>query len=128
MKPKVLLIGGTGFVGMHMRNLHMSKYEVITIGRDIDIRNHYKIDDLIRTLNPHVVINFAALTTVRETIDNPLENYEVGFLGTLGLLTSLRKYKFLGIFLNISSSEVYGYPLTSELPLTEDSPLRPMSP
>lgn len=123
-----LLIGGTGFVGSHMQKILQPHYEVITTGREADIRDDGQMDALVRSTRPQVVVNFAALTTVRETFQDPLDTYRIGFLGTLGLLNALKKTGFTGTLLNISSSEVYGFPQPDQLPITEATPLRPMSP
>jgi GDP-4-dehydro-6-deoxy-D-mannose reductase len=41
---------------------------------------------------------------------------------------ALKEIGFQGRMLNVSSSEVYGHPSETELPITEGAPLRPMSP
>ncbi len=128
MSSNALLIGGTGFVGKHMQQILLPIYEVIATGQETDIRDNGQIDALIRATHPHVVVNFAALTTVRETVQDPLNTYRIGFLGTLGLLNALKKNGFTGTLLNISSSEVYGFPEADQLPITEATALRPMSP
>lgn len=127
MQP-ALLIGGTGFAGSHMRCLLSEQYEVTISGHAEDIRDASKLLDLVQATAPTLVINFASITTVRESFQNPAQTYEVGFLGTLNLLQCLKKTGFRGRMLNISSSEVYGFPFDSELPIKETAPMRPMSP
>jgi GDP-4-dehydro-6-deoxy-D-mannose reductase len=128
MTPAALLIGGTGFVGRHMQKILRPRYEVIATGRQADVRDSAQIDALVGATNPQVVVNFAALTTVRETFEDPLNTYRIGLLGTLNLLNALKKNGFTGTLLNISSSEVYGLPSSDNLPITEAAPLQPMSP
>ena len=128
MIQTALLIGGTGFVGRHMQKILQHRYEVIATGRESDIRDDGQMDALVRSSRPQVVVNFAALTTVRETFQDSLNTYRIGFLGTLSLLNALKKNGFTGTLLNISSSEVYGFPQPDQLPITEATPLQPMSP
>jgi GDP-4-dehydro-6-deoxy-D-mannose reductase len=52
----------------------------------------------------------------------------VGFMGTLNVLNALKENNFKGRMLNLSSSEVYGFPSDDELPIRETAGLRPMSP
>ena len=40
----------------------------------------------------------------------------------------VKDYGFRGKMIQIGSSEVYGFPTDDQLPITEDAPLRPMSP
>lgn len=129
MTKTAIIIGGTGFVGRHMQNLLQEKeYTVIATGRENDIRKYKKVEELVRLIKPHIVINLAALTTVKETFKSPINAYNTGFLGTYYLLKALKKNEFRGSFLNISSSEVYGFPSDEYLPITEETPLKPMSP
>jgi GDP-4-dehydro-6-deoxy-D-mannose reductase len=123
-----LLVGGNGFVGRHMqRELHPS-FKVIATDRSSDIRDAVKIRNLVRSISPDIVVNFASITTVRESLQDPLDTYRIGFLGTLHLLEALKESGFKGRMLNISSSEIYGFPSTDSLPLNEEATLRPMSP
>jgi len=125
---KILLIGGTGFVGQHFKQQFPHLYEITATGREIDIRNKQQLSKLINDTQPELVINMAAITTVKETIEHPSDTYDIGFLGTLNLLTALKKNKFTGRILQVSSSEVYGFPSVEQLPIKESEPLRPKSP
>ena len=123
-----LLVGGTGFVGPHMKRCLLPGYKVIATDRISDIRDAVKIRNLVKSTSPDIVVNFASITTVKESMQDPLDTYRIGFLGTLNLLEALKEISFKGRMLNISSSESYGFPSTDLLPVNEDTPLRPMSP
>lgn len=124
----VLLIGGTGFVGRHMQRSLLPGFKVIATGRGSDIGDIAKIRSLVKTASPDIVVNFASITTVRESFQDPLDTYRTGFLGALNLLMALKESGFRGKMLNISSSEVYGFPSDDLLPVDEEALLRPMSP
>ena len=125
---KMLVIGGTGFVGKHLVKQLSPHYKVAATGTQYDIRNYNTIRQLVAKVVPDLVINLASLTTVRETIERPYETYDIGFTGTLNLLTVLKEEGFTGRMLQVSSSEVYGFPLPGQLPISESEPFRPMSP
>lgn len=127
--PKnVLMLGGKGFAGQHMGALLEPEHRVFAFGRDIDIRKPDAISRVVALSNPDWVVNFASITTVRETFADPTATYDIAIHGTLNLLAALKRSGFSGRVLNISSSEVYGHPLADELPISESSTLRPMSP
>lgn len=123
-----LLIGGTGFVGRHLQRSLLPRFKVIATGRDADIRDTAGIGSLVKSASPDMVVNLASITTVRESFQDPLDTYRIGFLGTLNLLTALKECGFRGRMLNVSSSEVYGFPSDELLPVDEQALLRPMSP
>lgn len=125
---KTLIFGGSGFVGsfMHSRSPNWSDTNVV--GSDVDIRDKKAVKTLIKHINPDNIVNLASITTVKETTQSPKDAYDISFYGTLNILEALKECRFRGTFLYISSSEVYGYPTASELPLSENSLIRPMSP
>lgn len=128
-KPAAIIIGGTGFAGLHLAARLSDRYRVVNTGRGCDIRDK---EALARLIGAHpsaaAVVNLAALTTVRETVENPKAAYDTAFYGLLNLFEALQNASFDGRFLQVSSSEIYGFPKAEDLPLTETSPLRPMSP
>jgi len=125
---KILLVGGTGFVGTHLRNLFEVDSTVISTGHDVDIRDIKQIRALIERERPDNVVHLAAITTLRESFNNPENTYDINFMGTLNVLKALRDNGFSGKFLFISSSEVYGLLPESDLPVTERQPTKPLSP
>ena len=125
---KILLVGGTGFVGTHLRNLFEVDSAVISTGTNVDIRDIKKIRALIERERPDNVVHLAAITTLRESFKNPENTYDINFMGTLNVLKALRDIDFSGRFLFISSSEVYGLLTESDLPVTERQPTKPLSP
>jgi GDP-4-dehydro-6-deoxy-D-mannose reductase len=125
---RALLVGGTGFVGQHLARRLAGRYEVTVTGREQDVGDRTGILELVTRVRPEIVVNLAAITTVRETVEDPRKTYQTGFFGTLNLLEALESHGFAGRYLQVSSSEIYGHPAAHELPLGESAPLRPMSP
>lgn len=125
---KLLLIGGTGFVGSHMRNVFEADCSVVATGREVDVRNLDQLCALIGEVQPDQVVNLAAVTTLRESFESPLDTYDINFLGTLNLLMTLRESHFVGRLLFVSSSEVYGLLGEHELPVSDSRSPKPLSP
>ncbi len=128
MRGNALLLGGAGFVGTHMRRLLEEKYNVTATGHGDDIRDRGQVSRLVKRTRPDVVVNLASITTVRESFEDPERTYHIGFLGMLNLLSELKEQGFGGRVLNVSSSEVYGFPREDQLPINENTPTSPMSP
>jgi UDP-glucose 4-epimerase len=147
MKKKILVTGGTGYIGSHttvelieegfdviiIDNLCNSEAEVadriqmITGTRPVlevfDLCDSKKLD---RFFHKHKdvssIIHFAAYKAVGESVNRPLEYYRNNILSLINLLDAMKRY---GIpdFVFSSSCTVYGQP--DKLPVTEDSPLQP---
>ncbi len=130
MTKKVLLIGGTGFVGKHLQKYLLARgdYEVEASGHEVDIRLADQVDSFIRDAKPEAVVHMAAVTNIPESIDNPRKTYDINVMGTLNVLTALEKNRFKGCMLYVSSSEVYGHVAENKLPLTEESEIKPINP
>ncbi len=125
---RALIIGGTGFAGSYLTKELASSYTVTASGREHDIRSPDAMRAIVGRVQPKIVVNLAALTTVSETVERPRETYQIGLIGLFNLLDALKESGFRGRFLQVSSSEVYDFPNADDLPLTEDQPPRPTSP
>ncbi|MCL4546514.1 MAG: NAD-dependent epimerase/dehydratase family protein, partial [Deltaproteobacteria bacterium] len=91
--------------------------------------NKFNITSLCNAL-PHAaifdaVIHLAAQSFVPESFKNPLETFDVNFIGTYNLFSALKEYGFHGKILYISSGDIYGLVSEDKLPITEDYPLKP---
>ena len=138
---KILLTGGMGFIGSHTAVvLQESGYEVVLYDNlcnssiDVlykiekithkrptfikgDIRDKKAMLEALRDVD--VVIHFAGLKAVGESVEKPLEYYDNNVHGTLVLLEAMREAGVSRLIFS-SSSTVYGTPAT--LPLTEECP------
>jgi GDP-4-dehydro-6-deoxy-D-mannose reductase len=125
---KLLIIGGTGFVGSQLARHCFDFYNICKTGRDVDIRNTEQLRLLIDRVKPDHVIHLAAITSLKESFQNPSQTFEINFGGTLNLLTALHESGFNGKFLFVSSSEVYGALAENDLPVDELKLTKPLSP
>ena len=150
---KALITGITGQDGSYLSELLLSKgYEVHgTVRRSSTINTkridhlinehsdtekfnlHYSdlldsssISNLIKTLEPDEVYNLGAQSHVAVSFENPIYTSEVGVLGSLALLESIKNSDKKIKFYQASSSEMYGG--VGKDSLSENSRFIPKSP
>ena len=140
---KVLLTGGTGYIGSHtaielinsgyeveiLDNLSNSKKSVLDsieqitgvkpVFHQLDLLDASSLNQLFKNGNFDAVIHFAGLKAVAESVEKPLEYYHNNITGTLNLLTAMRDYSVKKLIFS-SSATVYGLQETTKF--TEDSP------
>ena len=151
MQKKILVTGGTGFIGSHTTvELQNAGYEVISVDNlsnsNIDVLDgiekitgirpiFYQIDcsdkealaEVIKN-NPGIsgIIHFAASKAVGESVQKPLLYYRNNIVSLINLLELMPEHNIKGLVFS-SSCTVYGQP--DILPVTEDAPIKPaMSP
>lgn len=131
MNKKILVTGGTGYIGSHttvellntgyeveiLDNLFNSKIEVldkieqITGKRPkfhkVDLLDYKKLKSVFNDANFDSVIHFAGLKAVGESVEKPLEYYENNIGGTINLLKCMREAGVEQIIFS-SSATVYG--------------------
>jgi len=93
-----------------------------------DLRDRGAMVRALADSAPEAVVHLAAQSHVGPSWKNPENSFEINTLGTLHLLEACRKLDRAPLFLHISTGEVYGQVRPEDLPLDEDSPLRPVSP
>jgi UDP-glucose 4-epimerase len=146
MKSKVIVTGGTGYIGSHtaveliaegfdvviIDNLYNSDITVldgiqaITGTRprfyDYDICDRDKLNEVfIAEGKIDAVIHFAAYKAVGESVRKPLEYYRNNLVSLINLLEMMKEHD-TGALVFSSSCTVYGQPDT--LPVTEFSPVK----
>jgi UDP-glucose 4-epimerase len=149
MADKILVTGGTGYIGSHtvveliesgfepliVDDLSNSQLSVLDgihkITGKKPIFEQFDICDLARLKEfckkfPDIkaIIHFAALKAVGESVEKPLEYYRNNLISLMNLLTIMRDFSLPYIVFS-SSCTVYGQP--DKLPVTEDSPVKPAS-
>jgi GDP-4-dehydro-6-deoxy-D-mannose reductase len=130
---RVLVTGAAGFVGRHLgAHLKASGDDVIEVDRTpehggIDITDADAVSKLIADVAPQVIYHLAGWADVGGSWKAPVESFRTNAEGTLNVLSAAVDAKVERV-LAVSSADVYGKVDPSELPLTEDSPLRPASP
>lgn len=153
MKEKILVAGGTGYIGSHTTvELQNAGYEVVIID-DLSNSNIEVLDGIERitgirpafvkldlkdkeatraALKEHYgikgVILFAASKAVGESVQQPLKYYRNNITTLINILELMPEFDMKGIVFS-SSCTVYGQPDPEFLPVTENAPIKPaMSP
>ena len=93
-----------------------------------DLRNALWVSELVQTVQPDHVIHLAAWSDVGGSWQQPWTTYELNIHCQLNLLEALRRWQPECRVLVVSSNEVYGLVRPTDLPIGEDTPLRPNSP
>ena len=129
-----LVTGAAGFVGGHLiAHLEACGDEVIGIDRQDgpDLLDPSALKAFVAEVSPDAIYHLAGWSDVGASWEAPLAAFETNAVGTLNLLQaclaitgSAPRPKVL----SISSADVYGRVGLGELPLTEESPMRPVTP
>jgi GDP-4-dehydro-6-deoxy-D-mannose reductase len=98
------------------------------IAPQTDITDGPALQAAVADAAPDAIYHLAAISNVGESWQAPERTFEVNAIGTLHLLEAARQQSSAPTVLLGCSSEVYGRVGPDELPLTEDAPLRPVSP
>jgi GDP-4-dehydro-6-deoxy-D-mannose reductase len=127
---KALITGAAGFVGRHL-TAHLEHHgdEVAGVDRDTgpDLLDGDGWDDLVGRVRPDAVYHLAGLSDVGGSWSIPRDTFRVNAEGTLVVLQACIRAGVERV-LAVSSADVYGRVTLGELPLTEDAPLRPVTP
>jgi UDP-glucose 4-epimerase len=90
-----------------------------------DLRSPTDLDTCFAAHRIDLVMHFAALTYVGESVTKPELYYQNNVIGTINLLAAMRHNR-VGLLLFSSTCATYGEPNT--LPITETHPLQPVNP
>lgn len=146
MKKRILVTGGTGYIGSHTAvELQNSGYEVVIVDNlsnsradvvdniekvsgirpvfeQLDCLDYEGLDALFAKYeNIKGIIHFAASKAVGESVEKPLLYYRNNLVSLINLLELMPKYGVEGIIFS-SSCTVYGQP--DILPVTEAAPTK----
>jgi GDP-4-dehydro-6-deoxy-D-mannose reductase len=126
---RALVTGGHGFVGRWLvDHLSANGAQVTATGEEVDVTDAAVVRDALADLAPDAVFHLAGQAHVGRSWESPSRTFEVNALGTVHVLDAARRLATPPRVLVVSSAEVYGPVQPDELPLREDSPLRPVSP
>ena len=127
---RALVTGAQGFVGPFLvQHLRSHGDEVIETDRTmgLDIGDPVGLAELFGATRAEVIYHLAGDADVGGSWTHPLETFRANAEGTLNVLQAAREAGAQRV-VSISSADVYGKVSEDELPLTEESPLRPTSP
>lgn len=147
--PTVLATGGAGYIGSHVvTELMAAGWRVVVIddfsnaepsvadrigeigvGQPQivtgDLRDPALVDEVFRHHHPDAVVHLAGLKAVGESVERPVEYYDVNLGGATVLLRTMQRHGVARLVFS-SSATVYGTPERN--PIDEASPLGATSP
>ena len=133
---RVLVTGGTGFIGGHLARTLAPHADVTVLDRDtsgdavpgnataveVDVRDADAV--AAATIGVDVVFHQAGMVSVPASVDDPVESHATNATGTLNVLEAAREADAAVVV--ASSAAVYGRP--EYTPIDEGHPLDPTSP
>jgi len=151
MKEKILITGITGFVGSHMADYLLKKEDIEIYGlkrwnlekmRDIrhlidngritlldcDITDPIGVRKVVDQVRPDKIFHLAAESFVSPSWHHPSHYMDVNFKGTVNFLDAILEVGINPRFLIPGSGEEYGEIYEEELPINENTILRPVNP
>ncbi len=129
---RALVTGALGFAGRYLvDHLLACGDEVIEVDRSgplpIDVTDRASVAEVIAEHRPEAVYHLAAFTHVGDSWNEPITVIRVNVEGTLNVLDACHAAG-VGRVLVVGSAEEYGRVREIDIPLDEDSPLRPSTP
>ena len=146
---KVLITGITGMAGSHLAEYLLAQGHIEVHGTfrwrsnreniagfeervnlyECDLRDPYAVLRLLRKIQPHRIYHLASQSNVAASWTSPRETLVNNITAQLNVFESMRQLDLLDTRILISgSSEEYGMVYEYELPVSEENPLRPLSP
>lgn len=140
-KKNVLVTGGAGYIGSHAcKALAQAGYTPVTFDNLVyghewavkwgplergDILDRARLDAVLEHYQPIAIMHFAAFAYVGESVTDPGKYYRNNVGGSLTLIEAARDHNVQKIVFS-STCATYGTP--DQLPITEDTPQRPINP
>ncbi len=148
-KKTILVTGGAGYIGSHTCiELLEAGYQVIVVDNlsnasqeslirverltnkavefhCVDVRDKAALKSVFEQYSIDSVIHFAGLKAVGESVEKPIEYYDINVGGTFVLAAVMKEFDCKTIVFS-SSATVYGAPST--VPIKEDFPLSVTNP
>lgn len=146
---RVLITGITGFAGSHLADFLLAEHPEVEIhgtyrwrsrreniehleGRirlvECDLGDPVAVLRALELTRPDAIFHLAAQSFVPTSWSAPAETFHVNVTGQIHLFEGIRRLALDPVVQIACSSEEYGLVLPDETPITEDNPLRPLSP
>ena len=128
---KALVTGASGFVGKylidHLKDSGDDVVETVIVSGGPDLSDLEGFTDLIQRAAPEVIFHLAGQADVGRSWDEVAETFQANTEGTLNILMASRSVSNARV-ITVTSADIYGVVDSKDLPLSEEAPLRPVSP
>jgi len=145
---RILVTGITGLIGSHLARYLTGKENVEVFGfkrwrspedniEDLlgkisfiegDIQDFASVRGAVKMARPDWVFHLAAQSYPKESLAAPHITFRINVEGTINLLEAIRNWSPSSKVHIASSSAAYGFVNPEDVPISEDHPLRPLSP
>lgn len=146
---RALITGLTGFAGSHLAEWILQNQPDVEIYGTYRIRSRmdnikgiinrirlvecelkdpHSVNEMIKQVKPDIMFHLAAQSFVPTSWNSPAESLLVNQIGQVNLFEAVRKYDLDPVIQVACSSEEYGQVFPDEVPITEENPIRPLSP
>ncbi len=138
---RILVTGGAGYIGSHAVKLFLARgfdvwvYDNLSLGHRQavpadrllvgDLNDTHRLDQAMVAHRIEGIVHFAAFTYVGESVKNPAKYYQNNLVNAVNLLECARR---MGISRFVFSSTAATYGVPEDMPITEDTPQRPINP
>lgn len=145
---RILITGITGFVGSHLTEYALSRGDVEVFGTvrwrsrmeniehlldqvcllECDLRDAAAVRSVLAEVRPDYIFHLAAQSYVPASWRAPAETLTTNIISELNIMEGMRDLGLRARLHVAGSSEEYGLVFEHETPITEENPLRPLSP
>ena len=127
---KALVTGAGGFVGQALAG-HLEAHGDEVLGLDRvhgpDVTDAATVREVVARYRPEAVYHLAAVTHIGASWEAPLEVFRINAEGTLNVLSACAAAGVDRVLV-VGSADEYGAVRPEDLPLSEEAPLRPLTP
>ena len=111
---KIFLTGASGFIGSHLHNILIKKYDVHCMRSNL--LDFESVSREVASVSPDIVIHLAALTEVEKSFYEQINFSQTNYTGSINLIESCKQLPNFKNFIFASTMEVYGWqPISDEV-------------